>query len=211
MNHLTNEKGNAVFYLLWLLGIVALVFVLVINIAKVYIMKEQANTAVEQAALAGTGFLIEKTKDVIKEYDDSPVSILQKTECEMKTIEEIVDEKARGYNSLSSKSERYLRALNEVLPDMIRRYPELKEFFQSSFLNIETIILPSVQEVLSGNESNVDENTDVQFNKNKNRIEVKSTITFASISDGKWIRYFKGKIPQRGYGPSLQYLNAIFD
>ena len=40
--------------MLWLLGIVAIIFVLTVNIAKVYIVKEHANLAVEQAALAGT-------------------------------------------------------------------------------------------------------------------------------------------------------------
>jgi hypothetical protein len=53
MKYVQNEKGNAAFYLLWLLGIVAIIFVLTINIIKVYVVKEHANLAVEQAALAG--------------------------------------------------------------------------------------------------------------------------------------------------------------
>jgi hypothetical protein len=42
-------------------------------------------------------------------------------------------------------------------------------------------------------------------------VEVKSTATFESVNDNKFVEYFERKIPQKGYGPKLKYLENIYN
>ena len=65
MKYLNNERGNSAFYIIWLLGISAVIFVIVVNIAKVYVVKQHAATRTQQAAFAGTVVLLEATQEGI--------------------------------------------------------------------------------------------------------------------------------------------------
>lgn len=209
MNYVKNEKGTSAFYLLWITGIVLAIFVIVINIAKVYIIKEQANTAVEQAAIAGTSVLIEKTKEAIDAFDSSPESLPQK-EADVKTISEQIDEKKMEYLSQNySDSEAYIRALNDILPSKLALYNELKMEFETRLRDSTSLIYDAAQQVISANHGNIDERTEIILSREKWRIEIKATTTFESISDNKFIAAFIKKIPQKGYGPSLVYLKEI--
>ena len=120
MTYLKNEKGNAVIFLLWLLGIVAIIFVLTINIVKVYIVKEHANLAVEQAALAGTSVLLEKTKEAIEEFDSKPDLLyladrdLQRLADGGRGVGDLIEEKKLNYMAGGmDESNAYIKAANE--------------------------------------------------------------------------------------------------
>ena len=62
MKYVGNDRGNSAFYLIWILGISAVIFVLVVNIAKVYLVKQKAATDAQQAAFAGTVVLLDFTQ-----------------------------------------------------------------------------------------------------------------------------------------------------
>ncbi|MDE3840777.1 hypothetical protein C0966_15995 [Bacillus methanolicus] len=215
MKYVQNEKGNAAFYLLWLLGIVAIIFVLTINIVKVYVVKEHANLAVEQAALGGTAVLLEKTEEAVEEFDTSIdlQSIAQKG-LDGRSVGELIEEKKKEYmDNGADEADAYIKAANEILPDKLQKYPLLKyEFtkrFGSSASEIPEKVRSTVQDIIIENKANT-EDTEIEFSQEKWRLEIKSTTTFESISDHKFISKFFKDIPQEGYGPSLKYMESVY-
>jgi hypothetical protein len=211
--YICNEKGNSIFFILWLFGITAVVFLITANIAKVFVVTAQANNSVEQAAFAGTAVLIDETKDVIADFDSSPLSTAQKVLDEGKTIAEQVekrqDEKmSAGYSS----SEAYIEALNDVLPDELDEHPLLKQAFDGQFssYSIDSRIRSAARAIIDENGANP-EDTEIILSTEKWRIEVKSTATFESISDHKLVQVFQRKVPQKGYGPQLAYLEKVYE
>ncbi|UQD50880.1 hypothetical protein C0971_01610 [Bacillus methanolicus] len=216
MKYVQNEKGNATFYLLWLLGIVAIIFVLTINIVKVYVVKEHANLAVEQAALAGTAVLLEKTKEAVEAFDTSidPQSLAQKG-IDGNSIGKLIEKKKKEYmDNGADEADAYIKAANEILPKRLSIYPLLKnkftERFGSSASEIPDKVRSTVQDIINENKAN-SEDTKIEFSQEKWRLEIKSTATFESISDHKYISKFLEDIPQVGYGSSLKYLESVYN
>jgi len=210
MKQIQNERGNAALYLIWLLGVIFLIFIIVINIVKVYVVKEQANTAVEQAAFAGTSVLIEKTKASIRTFDQSgsEESILQR-EIDGMSIESLLNETITQYSNLDSL-DAFVKAANEILPSRISSYSGLKREFLSSFSDISHTVSPTVYTIIQENESNT-EDVEIYFSREYWRLEIQSTVTFETISDRKWMPAFQEDILQKGYGPSLHYIESVFN
>lgn len=222
MNNLQNERGNASLYLLWLLGIVAIIFVLTINLVKVYVVKEHANLAVEQAALAGTSVLLEKTKKAVSEFDNSttinPLYVsdvaLQRLTDHGKSVENLIDEKkAELMDGGMDEADAYIKAANNILPVRVDRHPYLKMKLRESLGHSSTdayyIFASTVQEIISQNGART-EDTEMKFSNDDWRIEVKSTVRFETISDNRYISKFIEDIPQKGYGPTLTYLENVY-
>jgi hypothetical protein len=220
MKYVQNEKGNAAFYLLWLLGIVAIIFVLTINIIKVYVVKEHANLAVEQAALAGTAVLLEKTKEAVEAFETStdPLYLLQsglqKSSNGGQSIWDQIEQKKKEYMDIGAdEADAYIKAANEILPEKLQTYSLLKYEFTKRFGNsafeIPDKVRSTVQDIINENKANT-KDTEIEFSQEKWRLEIKSTATFESISDHKYISKFLEDIPQVGYGPTLKYLESVY-
>jgi flagellar biogenesis protein FliO len=212
--YINNEKGNSIFFILWLFGIVAIVFLIVANVSKVYIVQAQADNSVEQAAFAGTSVYITETTKVIEEFDrDLVLSAAQKVLDGMKTIEEQVGEKQTEFEDSGQSSDiAYLNALNEVLTKELEEHPQLKKTFSDHFsqISIENKVKEAAQSMIGANGANP-EDTEVKLSEDDWRVEVKSTATFESVNDNKFVEYFERKIPQKGYGPKLKYLENIYN
>ncbi|MEI5907461.1 hypothetical protein WAK64_10370 [Bacillus spongiae] len=209
--YVDNEKGNSIFFILWLFGIVAIVFLIVANIAKIYVVQSQANSAVEQAAFAATSVLIEETTKTIEEFDWDDISMQQKELDGGKTINEQIEEKQQEYVASGKDSDiSYLQALNDVLPGEIDDHPELKDSFKANFSGVNSEIMNAAQSILSANDANP-EDIEINLSTSKWRIEVKATVTYESIADKKLIEVFQSKIPQKGYGPKLKYLEEVYE
>lgn len=221
MKYLVNEKGHATIYFLWLLGIVAVIFVLTINIVKVYIVKEHANLAVEQAALAGTAVLLDRTKKAVEEFDTSPTTDLlyiddrnyQRFLDDGKGVGELIEEKQSDYiSSGMDEANAYIKAANQILPIRIDRHPYLKKELRYtlgySSSDAYYIFSSAVQDIINQNKAKTDE-TEVKFT-GLWQIEVKSAVKFESISDHKFIPLYTDKIYQKGYGPALTYLGYVY-
>lgn len=214
MKYVRNERGNAVFFMLWLLGMVAIIFLIVLNLARVFIVKEHANLSVEQAALAGTAAIIEKTKQAVADFDSGPESADQKVLDGGKSIGELIDEKEAAYTANgASDSDAYIRAANDILPPRLQVHPLLKISFRNRLGNdssdLYAIATAEIQEIIYANDANI-EDTEILFDEDDWRLEVKSTATFKSISDNKYVQNILADIPQRGYGPSLAYLESVY-
>ncbi|MFI8688556.1 hypothetical protein [Rossellomorea sp. NPDC077527] len=211
--YIDNEKGNSIFFILWLFGIVAVVFLIVANIAKIYVVQAQANSSVEQAAFAGTSVLIDETTKTIEEFDGSVISAAQKALDGGKSINEQVEEKQQELKDSGKASDlAYIQALNDVLPGELEEHPLLKEAFREHFSDstLNSRIQNAAQSILIDNDANP-EDMDIILSTEDWRIEVKSTATFESISDNKLIKVFQEKIPQKGYGPKLKYLEKVYE
>ncbi|MEH7443422.1 hypothetical protein V7201_14025 [Bacillus sp. JJ1122] len=214
MKYLRNERGNAVFFMLWLLGIVAILFLIVLNLAKVFIVKEHASLSVEQAAIAGTAAIIEKTKEAVKDFDSGPESVAQKVLDGGKSIEDLITEKEAEYVANGAdESAAFIKAANDVLPPRLDKHPLLKIAFRNRLGNdssdLYAVATADIQDIIDANQANM-EDTEILFDEDDWRLEVKSTATFQSISDNKYIQDFLAKIPQKGYGPSLSYLQSVY-
>lgn len=222
MRHLQNEEGNAAFYLLWLLGIVALIFVLTINIVKVYIVKEHANLAVEQAALAGTAVILEKTKEAVKDFDTCPTKNpwcltereLHKVANGGKSVGFLIEKKKADYiNGGMDEADAYIKASNEILPKKVNNHHYLKKILRDKLGDSRTdayyIYSSAIMNIIDQNKART-EDTEIEISNDDWRIEVKSTVSFETVSDNKYISKFIDKIPQKGYGPTLSYLEDVY-
>lgn len=211
MKYLSNERGNSAFYIIWLLGISAVIFVIVINIAKVYVVKQQASTATQQAAFAGTIVFLEVTQKGIENFDsDLTKSTAQKLE-DGESIQEQIDVKVDKLVSQDvDLQQAYIKAYNEVLPGKLRKHPqfemEMKETFRDSGLRGK--LLSAVQSTITANEANADD-VEVLLSDTKWRVEVTADATYKTITDGTYLQSFTSDIKQKGVGPSLKYLEYI--
>lgn len=213
MKHMKNERGNAAFYLIWILGISAVIFVLVVNIAKVYLVKEQAATATQQAAFAGTVVLLEATQEGIESFDsDLTKSTAQKVLDGGKTIQEQIDEKVEELEGQGEDLQlAYIKAYNSILPEKMDKHPQFKNEMEDTFQDpgLSSRLLSAVQSTIFANEANA-EGLEVILSDTKWRVEVKADATFETVTDGTYLKSFTSKIPQKGYGPSLEYVKFIY-
>ena len=58
MKHIENEKGSAAIFLLWIMTVIIVLSLLIVNIAKVYAVKQQASTAAQLGAFAATSDIL---------------------------------------------------------------------------------------------------------------------------------------------------------
>jgi hypothetical protein len=218
MRYINNERGNAAIFLLWLLGIVAIIFLLTVNLVKVFIVKEHANVAVEQAALAGTSVLLDKTKEAVSEFDSKftldPLYLADREAQRLadggKSVSQLIEDKktllmSRGHG----QGDAYIKAANDILPDRIKRHYFLRQELQHVLNYPGSEFTSAVVQVLDQNQARV-EDTEIVLSSDDWRVEVKSTVRFESISDHEYIGEFVKDIPQVGYGPTLKYLENIY-
>lgn len=212
MKYLSNDRGNSAFYLIWIIGISAVIFVIVVNIAKVYVVKQHAATATQQAAFAGTVVLLEATQEGIQNFDsDLTKSAAQKVIDKGKSIEDQIDEKVDEFVEQDEDLQvAYIKAYNLVLPEKIEKHPQFKKEMEDTFRDsgLSGKLLSAVQSTITANEANA-ESVEVLLSDTKWRVEVTADATYKTITDGTYLKSFTSDIKQKGIGPSLQYLESI--
>jgi hypothetical protein len=212
MKYLSNDRGNSAFYLIWIIGISAVIFVIVVNIAKVYVVKQHAATATQQAAFAGTVVLLEATQEGIESFDsDLTKSAAQKVIDKGKSIEDQIDEKVDEFVEQDEDLQlAYIKAYNLVLPEKIKKHPQFKKEMEDTFRDsgLSGKLLSTVQSTIAANEANA-ESVEVLLSDTKWRVEVTADATYKTITDGTYLKSFTSDIKQKGIGPSLQYLESI--
>ncbi|PUB16779.1 hypothetical protein [Paenisporosarcina sp. OV554] len=212
MKYLNNERGNSAFYIIWLLGISAVIFVIVVNIAKVYVVKQHAATATQQAAFAGTVVLLEATQEGIESFDsDLTKSASQKEIDKGKSIQDQIDEKVDEFVAQDEDLQlAYIKAYNEVLPEKIKKHPQFKKEMEDTLRDsgLSGKLLSAVQSTITANEANADD-VEVLLSDSKWRVEVTADATYKTITDGTYLKSFTSDIKQKGVGPSLEYLESV--
>lgn len=198
-------------YSLWIMLVSIVIVVIIVNLGKVYVVKQQAATATQQAALAGTSVLVKATQLGIAEFDGHEDSEEQREEDDGKSISQLIDEKTdENIQAGELKNSAYIHALNEILPERMSKYSMLNEFISIQVDGIGTTFTATVRDVIEKNGGNVEQST-VTLVLPDYRVEVKADVTFESITDSNqtYMESMTKEIPQIGYGPSLIYLKGI--
>ena len=212
MNVLKNEKGSALFYLLWIITTVIVICAIIVNITRVYVVKQQASSAAELSAVAATGDILIATEEAIKEFDAEMISRLEEGEIYIPLWETITDRVAIHQSNGHSDQEAYIKAYNEILPGSLSN-PLLKDFFTVKFTvdpSLGTKMYQTVSRIVKANEGN-EEHLEIKISTDTYRVEVKTDATFESITDGKILARFLKDIPQEGSGPTLKYLERVLE
>ena len=216
MNVLRNERGHGMVYLLWIMVMSIAIFVIVINIGKVYIVKQQAATATQQAALAGTSVLLEATLRGVQNFDNYPNTEDTDWECQRiiggKSMEALLDEKAAEFKrSGQAKDIAYVNALNAVLQPKISECDLLRALISLEINASRSAFTDTIKQVLMANDGNLERST-VTLTVPNYRVEVIADVTYKSITDSaqSYMPDFIKDIPQKGYGPSMTYLDGVY-
>lgn len=207
-----SEEGSSALYLIWLLGIVAIILLILVNITKVFVVSNESSNAVEQAAIAGTAVIIDETKQVIADYDALPKEDVDLIHHGEETIESLIEKRKLHYvNSGVSDSLAYIKALNDVLPDEMEAHQKLKDNLESQIKSttLDSKVMMEVQSFIQAADGN-QEDTIISISEEYWHLEVEATTTFESVSDQNLIPSFQEDIPGKGYGPSLDYLEYIY-
>ncbi|MCJ1908052.1 Tad domain-containing protein [Planococcus ruber] len=131
-SYLNNEQGNIALFVIGLLSVMIILFVLILNLAGALIVKEQAISTSQQAALAATASLYEDLPDFISDYETKLKEMLAEEaeeeggeteppeeaapEEEEDTIAELIEKEV---NNLSGEMAEY--SLNEIQNEAIDR------------------------------------------------------------------------------------------
>ncbi len=216
MNVLKNERGHGMVYLLWIMVMSIAIFVIVVNIGKVYIVKQQAATATQQAALAGTSVLLEATLRGVKNFDNYPdpehLDWINQRDADGKSVKALLDERAAELKrSGQAKDIAYVKAMNEVLQPRISAYGLLSDLISQEINASKSVFKEAVNQVLVANDGNLERST-IKLAAPNYRVEVIADVTYKSITDSAqtYMPDFVKDIPQIGYGPSMTYLNGIY-
>lgn len=210
MNTVKNENGHGMVYILWIMVMSIVIFVIVVNIGKVYAVKQQAATATQQAALAGTSVLVEATVKGVEAFDASEAAVEQREAADGKSVSELIDEEAeKNRQRGEAKDIAYIHALNDVLPPRMSIYPSLGDFIDEQIKKEKNSFNQVVREVIEDNGGNIERST-VTFSLDY-RVEVQADATYEAITDHaeNYMPKMSKEIPQKGSGPSLRYLQGI--
>ncbi|MFC7685689.1 pilus assembly protein TadG-related protein [Ureibacillus sp. GCM10028918] len=209
LKHVSNEKGSAAIFLLWIMTVIIVLTVIIVNIAKVYAVKQQASTAAQLGAFAATSEILLATEEGIKEFDEYMMEKALEAGVEYEPLWDEIDERKDSYMASDvGEQEAYIKALNEILPGSLGN-PILKGYlFIDSALS--TKIYSTVQNVVRENEGN-EEHLEIVISEEKYRVEVKTDATYETIGSGEYIDSFQKDIPEIGYGPELSYLQYVLN
>ncbi|MCM3708959.1 pilus assembly protein TadG-related protein [Sporosarcina luteola] len=213
MKYIDNERGSGLVYILWIMVTSIVICVIVLNIAKVYAVKQQAANATQLAALAGTSVLVNAGKDAMKEFDlqaDAEDVILQLEVDDGKSIGVLVDEKAEEYKDKGlARDIAYINAMNDILTPRMAAYALLNSLVNIHVGGVHGKFNQTVRDVVKKNGGN-EERIDVTFTSDF-RVEVKADVTYESITDSaeEFINSMTKEIPQIGSGPSLLFLKGV--
>ncbi|MDN4492245.1 pilus assembly protein TadG-related protein [Ureibacillus aquaedulcis] len=209
LKHLNNEKGSAAIYLLWIMTVIIVLTVVIVNIAKVYAVKQQASTAAQLGAFAATSEILFATEEGIKDFDEYMMQKALEAGLEYEPLWDEIEERKESYMASDyGEQEAYIKALNEMLPGRLGD-PILKGYLLLDSA-LSTKIFSTVQDVVRENEGN-EEHVEIKISQEKYRVEVKTDATYETIGNGEYIDSFEKDIPELGYGPELSYLQYILN
>lgn len=210
LSHVRNEKGSAAIYLLWIMTVIIVLTLIIVNIAKVYAVKQQASTAAQLGAFAATSEILLATEEGIKDFDLEMLKKAIEAGVEYEPLwDDIVERKESYMTSGVGEQEAYIKALNDILPGRLVGEDELREKLSINDA-LKSKISSSVQQVVRKNEGN-EEHLEIIISKEKYRVEVKTDATYKTIGNGEYIDSFQKDIPQIGYGPELSYLQYVLN
>lgn len=215
MKLLKEERGSVIIYFLGLLGLVAVLFLFLTNIGRAFVVNNHVANAAEQAAFAATAVYIERTNDVIEQYDEWLTSHPFFELWGLEPVGELVEERHNYYRGSNyGENQAYIMALNDVLPDEINSRYRFRNMMRNQVGGIGDYSLYSeIIRILNSNEGDFimdSSNTYFVLSDTDWRIEVTTTIEFERVADGNIINARSHKYERTGYGPKLTYLEYVY-
>lgn len=212
MKCLNNERGSGLVYILWIMVTSIIIFVIVLNIAKVYAVKQQAANATQLGALAGTSVLVNAGKDAMEAFEllSDEQDVIDQLLADGKTISALVNEKAEEYrNKGLAKDIAYINAMNDILTPRMAAYDLLNDLVDNHIGNVHGKFNQTVRDVVKKNGGN-EERIEITFTTDF-RVEVEADASYESITDSaeKYINSMTEEVKQKGSGPSLLFLKDI--
>lgn len=216
MKRLREEKGSITLLTLGLLGVMALLFAVMLNLVKVYAVKQEASNAAQQASLAATSEIYRVVEKAIQDTDNAglfcpgPVGVA--LNLWPKTIaEQIQDKKWQLSGQYPSWTDRELEleaidlVLTETLPDL--RYFCLKEQIVQELNTSTSTIKQAILDTVGSNGAEP-VGTVIDINS-RHQVEVKTSSEYRAYKYDEWIPDNRRNISQRGLGPELKFLQHV--
>ena len=225
---LRNERGNITLFLLGMISIMFILFMVIINFAKVYAVKEKSFTTSQQASLAATAEFYERIWDVVAEFDDideenlppppdddddddeNPPDVNPITKIKIKVKVGLKEDELRArYGSEKSENEIHIDAIDEVLAEELntglgkRRLRQvLTEQYES---RIKPAVIDKARNVILANGGKLEQAEIALFHED--RIYIKAANEFQG--QGKYLDGFKEKVFQTGAGPEIGFISEL--
>lgn len=222
---LSDERGNITLFLLGMISVMFILFMVIINFAKVYAVKEKSFTTSQQASLAATAEFYERVWDVVAEFDgideenlppepdpdaENPPDVNPITRIKINImVAEKEDELRARYGNEKSENEIHIEAIDEVLTMELssglgkRRLKEiLTEQYQSY---IKPAVIDKAKSIILANDGKLDQAQIALFHEN--RIYIKAANEFKG--QGRYLDGFKEKVFQTGAGPEIGFLSSL--
>lgn len=209
-----NERGNISIFVLGLLVILAVMFVLVLNLSNVLVAKEQANSAAQQASLAATAELYDKMYEVIEEYeseviglvDSYPENIEEKVD---KEVERLSSGEMSGYTLNEIQTEAFDRVLAEELSkglgdDLLREKIEEELEF-----NWSISIRQTARNAILANGGSLEEAELTLFEDG--RIMVSASRDIEITDSNGWLSGVEENIARTSAGPEMLFVKELKD
>lgn len=199
-----NEEGNITLLTLGLLGVMALMFAVLLNLVKVFAVKQQAANAAEQASLAATAEIYRVVEEAI---DDIPEPF-------QTTLEEQIEMKKIQLESHYAWSDRefYLEAVDQVLAEKLANpldpaYLLLKTGIESGLYNDKDEILDAAAVAITSDGGALT-GTQIKIDS-QYRVEVRTSSIYRAYKYDDLIPEDKRQIYQVGKGPELAFLRYV--
>lgn len=211
MKKLHNEQGNITLFTVGSMFLVMLMFIFVMNLGKVFAVKEEAHTSAQHASLAATAVLYEEIWDAVDDYENTIIGML---ESYPKTIREKVDEKRIELSNSHpdwSYNESYVEAIDQVLAK------EMRSGFESGLLksaikhelhfDMKYKMKQQASYTINLNGGTLN-GAEIKFFED-NRIYVRAANTMDSIDYGTFFNSFTDDVYQVGAGPEINFLDEL--
>ncbi|MBM7588266.1 hypothetical protein JOC86_004863 [Bacillus pakistanensis] len=208
-----NERGNIALFVIGILAIMMVLFVFILNLSKVFAVKEQANSTSQQASLAATAVLYDQIEVAIKKYEDETLPGL--IDKHPKSIAEKIDEKIIELNSNPnysdySSNEISIEAVDIVLRDELSKGIGKEELAKTLEDEIEQNIIKSMtseaRQTILENNGNLQGAT---LTIDDGQVHVKASNTVEATSYDGFFNNFAEELFQTSAGPKIDFLEYI--
>ncbi|WP_280771161.1 hypothetical protein [Salipaludibacillus daqingensis] len=203
--YINNQNGSTVFYLIWGFFLMGMLLILTFNIVNIYVVKNQANIAADQASMAASSEVYKSIKDVISDYE--PPGILGLLEEEEETLAEKIEEEIESLETSHgylSTTETEIRAINNVLNDELTTNNHLRSEISESINDSLPSVINVVEKVLEQNNAIVTGSKITLFNEDL-RVEVMTSTEYNTTEYSSMMPTLSEDIDQKGVGLSVSF------
>lgn len=210
-----NERGNASFFLIWIIFIMGMMLILIMDIASAFIVKQEASNASEQASIAATEVFYQGIREAVADYDQYQMEEFDKTALpgevfpeERKLSYKIEQQEYILLSSGNSRNESAIQAIDDSVggewPGLNGMLASFVDHSVNSHLNS---MMSAASAIITRNGGKPSE-SEIVFFENE-RIKVKAAVHFEGKSFQGFIPKVEDDMLQEGSGPKIDFADQI--